>query len=132
MHRVEQPVLRKFRMKVEADESALQPVVHREWENGADVRIERGLVVAIEQVEHAARVVGEPPAVRKVADEADARPAGRHDVLIGGRIPRVFGRRTTSRISTVSPRFVIGDRNRITGDRLADLRVRRAGGTEHH
>ena len=87
VHRVEQPVPREFRVKVEADEPALQPVVDGKREGGTDVRIHGRLIVAIEEVQEAARVVGEPAAVRKIADEADARPAGRHHVLIGGAQP---------------------------------------------
>ena len=90
MHRVEQPVPREFRVEVESDEPALQPVVNREREGRTDVRIHRRLVVAIEQVEQPARVVGEPAAVWKVADVTDARPAGRHHVLIGAGAARAY------------------------------------------
>ena len=83
VHRVEQAVPRELRMEGEADEPALQPVVDGERERRGDVGIHRRLIVAIEQVQEAARVVGEAAAVRQIADVADARPAGRRHVLIG-------------------------------------------------
>ena len=71
-------------MKRKSDEAALEPVVDGEREHGADVRVHRRLVVAIDQIQEATGVVGEAAAVRKIADEADARPARRRDVLIDG------------------------------------------------
>src|SRR6185503_12487371 len=60
-------------MELEADEAALEPVVDGEREQRADVHIDRRLVVAIEHIEEAARVL----------DEVDPRPAGGRHVLIG-------------------------------------------------
>ena len=87
VHRVEQPVPSEFRMEVECDEPALQPVVYRERKGPADVRIHGRPIVAIEEIQQPTGVVREPAAVRKIADVIDACPAGRHDVLIGGAQP---------------------------------------------
>ena len=90
MHGVEQAVSRKLRMKDESDESALEPVVDRMRKCCGNVRIHVRLVVRIDQVEEAARIVGEAAAVGKIAHIADARPACRRHVLIGGtNAPRV-------------------------------------------
>ena len=117
MHRVEQAVRRELRMKGEADEAALQPVVDSERKGGPDVRIHGGLVVAIDEVQQAARVVGEAAAVRQIAHEADARPAGRHHVLIGrtqaARLRQAHDVPDLDR----QPAFRDRRRNRITGDR---------------
>ena len=125
VHRVEQPVPREFRVEVESDEPALQPVVDREREGGADVRVHGGLVVAIEQVQEPARVVGEPAAVRKVADVTDARPAGRHHVLIGGAQPARI--RQAHDVPDLDAQAALHDRRR---NRIGDLRVNGAGGAE--
>ena len=130
MHRVEQPVPREFRVEVESDESAFQPVVDGKRKGGPDVRIHGGLVVAIEQVQQSARVVGEPAAVRKVANVADARPAGRHDVLGGGAQPARIGQAHDIPDFDRQPAFRDRRRNRIAGDRIADLRVNRSAGRE--
>ena len=82
--RVEQSVPREVRMEIEADEPAGQAVVDRERERRADIRVDGRLVVAIEQVQQAARVVHEPAAVRQIAEVTGARPSGRHHVLSGG------------------------------------------------
>ena len=108
VHGVEQAVARELGVKGESDEPALEPVVDRERERRGHVRVHRRLVVTVEQVQEAARVVDEPAAVGKVANVADARPAGGTTSCSGGRSPRVSGRRTRSRISTIRPRFSTG------------------------
>ena len=114
-------------MEVEPDEPALEPVVDGERKRGADVGIDRGLVVAVEQVQEAARVVGEPAAVRKVADETDARPAGRHHVLIGGaQAARI---RQPHDVADLDAQSAFHDRGR---NRIGDLRMNGAGGTKRH
>ena len=69
-------------MKRKCDEPAFEPVVDRERKRRGDVGVDGRPVAAVEQVQNPARVVDEPPPVRKVAHEIDARPAGRRDVLI--------------------------------------------------
>src|SRR2546428_11599858 len=71
-------------MKGEPDESTLQPVVDRIRKRRADIRINLGLVVRPDQVEEAPRIVGEAAAIGKIAHIADARPACRCHILIGG------------------------------------------------
>ena len=95
-------------MEREADEPALEPVIDREREDLPEVRVNLRRVVAVDDVQEAARVVGEAPAVRRIAHEADARPAAGVGVLIGRTHAAGLGSRTTSLISTASPFFSIG------------------------
>jgi hypothetical protein len=81
VHRVEEAVLRELGMEVEADEPALEAVVDRKWKCRRDVGVDRRLVVLVEEIQEAARVVREPTAVRELADEADARPSGGVHIL---------------------------------------------------
>ena len=89
--RVQQPVLRELGVEREADEAALEPVVHGEREDPCDVQVQRRRVAAVQQIQEAARVVGEAASVGQVAHVADACPAGRRDVLVGG--PQAAGLR---------------------------------------
>ena len=74
-------------MKGESDESALEPVVDRVRKQRGDVRVDLRLVVRVDDVEQAARIVDEAAAIGQIAHEADTRPArGRH-VLIHGAHP---------------------------------------------
>ena len=123
MRRVEQSDLRKFRVELETDEPTLQAAVEAEREGGRDVGIQGGPVVAVEQVQETARVVGEAPAVRKVADVADARPPG--SVLIGRVQPACIRQARDLPDLDAQSTFDYRLRNRI-----ADLRVHRAGGPE--
>jgi hypothetical protein len=113
-------------MEVEADEAAFQSVVNGQGERGADVCIHRWLVVPIQQVQEAARVVGEAPAVRQVTDEADAGPARRRYVLINRtQAARV---RKAHDILDLDHETALLDRcrNRVAGD----LAMNRAGGPD--
>ena len=125
VHGVEQAVLRKLRVKVEPDESALQPVVDRERKGRAHIGVHRGLFVAVEQIQEAARVVGEPAPVRQVADKADARPAGRHDVLIWRAEPARV--RQARHVSDLDHQAALLHRRR---NRVGDLRVNGRDGTQ--
>jgi hypothetical protein len=122
VHRVEQPVPREFRVEVESDDSALQPVVDSEGEDRTDVGIHRRLAVAIEQVQQPAGVVDEPAAVWKVADVTDARPAGRHHILIGRAQPARIGQ--SHDVLDLDAQAPFDDR---CWNRIADLRLNRSG-----
>ena len=82
VHGVEQSVARELGVKGEADESALETVVDRHRKRRGHVGVDARRVAPVEQVQKAARVVGEAAAVRQIAHEADARPAGGRHVLI--------------------------------------------------
>ena len=91
MHGVEQAIPGELRMKHESDESALESVVDRMGKCFGNIRIHVRLILAVDQVEEATRVVGEAPAVGRIAHIADARPPRRRHVLIGGtNAPRVW------------------------------------------
>ena len=120
VHRVEQAVSRELRMKGEPDESALQPVVDGKRKRRGDVRIDLRLVVGVDQVEEAARIVGEAAAVRKIAHVADARPAGRRHVLIGGTHPARIGKAHEVLDLDLQSAFHDRRRNRVARDLRCD------------
>ena len=54
VHRVEESVPRKLRVERESNEAALEPVVNGERKRVCHVRIDRGLAVAVEQIQEPA------------------------------------------------------------------------------
>ena len=83
VHRVEEPVAGKLGMEGEADEAALEPTVNGVRERRGHVGVHRDLA-ARDQIEIAAGVVRETPAVRHIAYVAHACPTGRIHVLVRG------------------------------------------------
>jgi len=63
--RVEEPCLRKFRVKDKADEAAFQPVIDN-WGSGATSAYTWGLIVRVEQIQQSSRVVGEAAAIGEI------------------------------------------------------------------
>ena len=110
----------RTRVEVEANEAALEPVVDRQRERCGDVRVDGRRVAAIDQVQEPAPIVGEAAAVgRSRTKFMRAQPDG-FTSWSAGRMPRVSGSRTTSRISTASPRFSSGAGKRVGGDLRVD------------
>jgi hypothetical protein len=114
--RVEEAVGGEFRVKDEADEAAFQAIIDTVGEGGGDVRIYVRLVVGVDQIEKSARVVGEAAAIGEIADVADAGPAGRTQVLVGGTKPAGVGQ--ADQILDLNRNTALDDRfrNRIAGD----------------
>ena len=81
------------------------------------------MVVAVKQVQETARIVGEAPAIRKVADVADACPPG--IVLISRVQPACI--RQARDVSDLDAQSPFDD---WLCNRIADLRVHRAGAEE--
>ena len=99
--------------------------MEREREGGRDVDVRRRPIVAVEQVEDTPRVIGEAPAVRKIAHVADARPPSR--VLIG-RVPPSCIRQTHD-VPDLNAQSAFDNRGH---NRIADLRVNRADTPGRH
>jgi hypothetical protein len=118
VHRVEQAVPRELRMKDERDEPAAQPVVDRARKSLRHVRIHLWLIFRIDQVQEAARVVGETAPVRKVPHVVHPRPAGRLHVLIGGPQPAGVGQARQFHDLDRNSALHNGFGNRVARDRL--------------
>src|SRR5882762_1244627 len=84
MDRVEEAVLRKFRVKDKADEAAFQPVIDQVGEGGGDIRVHMGLIVRVDQIQQSSRVVGEAAAIGEIAYVTHTSPSSGLNVLIGG------------------------------------------------
>ncbi len=74
MCRIEQAVLRELGMKLEADEAALQTAEAQVRNEIAKIQIERRIVLVIELIEEAARIIGESSTVRKIPHIARLGP----------------------------------------------------------
>src|SRR5262249_703677 len=121
---IEQTIFRELRMKNETDESALQTVIDGKRKHLRNVCINVRLIVRIDEIQKATRIVGEPSAIGKATDVGDGRPTCWGHVLIGWtNSARV---RKTDDILKLHLKAVFRNRRRnwITGDRVvADLRL---------
>ena len=128
VHCVEQAVSRELRMKDEADESTLQPVIDGIRKHRCDVCINLKLVVRTDQIEEAARIIGKAAAIGKIAHKAHTRPACRRHVLIGGTNPARV--RKAHQVLNLDRQTAFRNRRRNWVTR--DLRLTRARGPDRN
>ncbi len=114
---VEQPILGELRVKHEPDKAALQALVMGHGEVLVEIGVDVRLIIGVNEVQDASRIVGEAAPVWQVADVAHSRPFPRVDVQLWR--AQVACIRKPEQILDLDGDTVIHDlRKRVPNDRI--------------